>query len=318
MKENLTLDHMTAYPGEKTSGYMKVPGTDQELPVTLVCGKEEGPCVLITAGIHNAEYVGIQAAVELAGELDGEELQGDILILPLINRSGFEHRTMSLVYEDGKNLNREFPGKADGTLADRICHAMAEKLFSRADYYIDLHSGDGFEELTPHVYTLGAAAPEVNEASDAIARVLNMPYRYASKNPSGGAYNHAGSMGVPGILLERGCKSLWSREEVDADKEDVRNVLRHLRVLPEPVKDFGISQKELKNGFYLNAGHTGLWHPARRAGDRFVKGTLLGTIQDYFGNVLEECYAEVDGVLLYQTISLNILKDSPMVAYAED
>lgn len=317
MKTNLTLDHMTACPGEKTSGYMKMLYADLEVPVTLICGREEGPAVLITAGIHNAEYVGIQAAVELAKELDAEKLKGDIILLPLVNRSGFEHRTMSLVYEDGKNLNREFPGSADGTLAERICHTLVEKLFTRVDYYIDLHSGDGFEDLTPHVYTLGAASPSVNAASDAMARVMNMPYRYASKNPSGGAYNHAGSMGVPGVLLERGCKSLWSREEVDADKEDVRNVLRHLGVLSEPVKVCRIVQRELKNGYYLNAGHTGLWYPGKKAGDRFFKGELLGTICDYFGNVLEECHAQVNGVLLYQTISLNILKDSPMVAYAE-
>lgn len=317
MKKNLVLDNIVARPGEKASGYFEITGADLKLPAHLICGSGEGPAVLVTAGIHNAEYVGIQAAMELSEELDAKLLQGDVIILPLINRTGFEHRTMSLVYEDEKNLNREFPGSADGTLADRICHTMVEKLFPMADYYIDLHCGDGFEELYPHVYTLGAAAPEVNEASDAMAQVVNVKYSYASKNPSGGAYNHAGSMGVPGILLERGCKSLWSREEVEADKEDVRNVLRHLKVLPEPVKKQEYVPCRLQKGYYINAGHTGIWHPVHKAGESFKKGALLGKILDYLGNVLEECYAETDGVLLYQTISLNILKDSPMVAYAE-
>lgn len=317
MKENLTLDHMDARPGTKTCGYMRAPGAELDIPVSLICGREEGPSVLITAGIHSAEYVGIQAAVELAKELDPERIRGNVILLPLVNRSGLEHRTMSLVYEDQKNLNREFPGRADGTLAERICRMMVEKLFSRADYYIDLHSGDGFEELTPHVYTLGAAAPEVNAVSADMARAVNVPYRYPSVNTSGGAYNHAGSMGVPGILLERGCKSLWSREEVDADKEDVLNILRFLKVLEGPAKNYDRVQTELRKGHFLDAGHTGLWYPEYRAGDRFSRGALLGTIRDYFGNVLEECRAQEDGVVLYQTISLNIIEGGPMIAYAE-
>lgn len=317
MKKNLILDNIVAKPGEKASGYFGILGADLKIPANLICGIGEGPAVLVTAGIHNAEYVGIQAAMELAEELDAKTLQGDVIILPLVNRTGFEHRTMSLVYEDGKNLNREFPGSADGTLADKICHTMVEKLFSAVNYYIDLHCGDGFEDLYPHVYTLGAAAPEVNEISEAMAQAVNMKYSYASGNPSGGAYNHAGSMGVPGILLERGCKSLWSREEVEADKEDVRNILRYLKVLPEPVKKQEHVPSRLQKGHYINAGHTGIWHPVHRAGETLKKGELLGIIYDYFGNILEECHAEADGVLLYQTISLNILKDSPMVAYAE-
>lgn len=317
MKENLTLENLTAHPGEKVSGYMSVINADMQIPATLICGSGEGPTVLVTGGIHNAEYVGIQAAVELSQELDASALQGNVIILPLINRSGFEHRTMSLVYEDGKNINREFPGSPDGTLAEKICHTMVKKLFSLVDYYVDLHSGDGFEDLYPHVYTLGAASPEVNQKSEAMGKVINVPYSYATRNSSGGAYNEAGSLGVPGILLERGCKSLWSREEVEADKEDVRNVLRLVKVIQEPVKQQEHVPQKINTGHFLDAGHTGLWYPAYKPGDKFLKGALLGTIRDYFGNLLEECYAENDGVVLYQTTSLNIMTGTPMIAYGD-
>ncbi len=59
-----------------------------------------------------------------------EELKGNVIIVPLVNVSGFEHRTMSLVYEDGKNLNRVFPGDPEGTAADRIACTIVRKLFS--------------------------------------------------------------------------------------------------------------------------------------------------------------------------------------------
>lgn len=215
MGKNLTLGELTAKPGEKVSGWLHIADSGLEIPVSLICGMQDGPTVLVTGGIHNAEYVGIQAAIELREELKPSQMRGKVILFPLVNRTGFEHRTMSMVYEDGKNINREFPGDPSGTLTEQICHTFVDKVFPRVDYYIDLHCGDGYEELYPHVYTLGAASPKVNQASDAMARAVNVKFRYPSQNPSGGSYNQAGSMGVPGILLERGGRSVWSREEVE-------------------------------------------------------------------------------------------------------
>lgn len=97
-------------PGKTVKDHIHVEGTELHVPHVLLCGEQPGPTVLITAGIHNAEYVGIQAAIELSNELDVSALRGNVVLVPLVNRSGFENRTMSRVFEDGKNLNRVFPG----------------------------------------------------------------------------------------------------------------------------------------------------------------------------------------------------------------
>lgn len=55
-------------PGEVKQGWLAVEGCCYELPMTVICGGT-GKVTLITGGVHNAEYVGIQAAVELAQEL---------------------------------------------------------------------------------------------------------------------------------------------------------------------------------------------------------------------------------------------------------
>ena len=113
-------------PGKTIKDHIHVEGTELHVPHVLLCGARPGPTVLISAGIHNAEYVGIQAAIELSNELDVTILRGNVIILPLANRSGFENRTMSRVYEDGKNLNRVFPG-------DRFLEG--EKLGEIRDYF---------------------------------------------------------------------------------------------------------------------------------------------------------------------------------------
>ena len=111
-------------PGKTVKDHIHVEGTELHVPHVLLCGEKPGPTILISAGIHNAEYVGIQAAIELSSELEVSALRGSVIIVPLANRSGFENRTMSMVYEDGKNLNRVFPGDREGSEADKLAHML--------------------------------------------------------------------------------------------------------------------------------------------------------------------------------------------------
>ena len=104
-------------PGRKTTTLLR--DRDLALPVTTIHGNRPGPRVLLTAGVHGCEYCSIQAAIELASELDGDVVAGRLTIVPLANTSGFTERLPEIVAEDGKNLNRVFPGRADGSRAER-------------------------------------------------------------------------------------------------------------------------------------------------------------------------------------------------------
>lgn len=315
--EGIKIQNLSVDMGCKVSGYIKVTNTELLLPITLISGKREGKTVLITGGIHNSEYVGIQAAIELANNINPDDICGNVIIMPLINRTGFENRTMSLTYEDNKNLNREFPGNKDGTLSERITYFMEKELFSISDYYIDLHCGDGYEDLIHYVYCQGKANDEIKYWSRKMAEAVNVDYIVESQYDKGGAYNYAGSIGLPGILLERGCMGKWSKEEVEADKKDVESVLSVLGVLDTENLLKNNNTKFVTNTIYENSKYTGCWYPNYKSGDFFKKGDILGTVKDYFGNTLDICTAKVDGVILYQTGSLSILKDGPMIAYGE-
>lgn len=314
----MKIGNLQVNPGEKKRGFLPVTGCEHKLPMTVIC-ESESPVVLITAGVHSAEYVGIQAAVELSVELEPKDVKGTLIIMPVVNLSGFEHRTMSMVYEDNKNLNREFPGNPDGTIAEKISYTLVNEMFKRTDYYIDLHSGDGYEQLYNYVYFVGAVEGKVREDVSAkaleMAKRVNVPYVVKSPVTTGGAYNEASSMGISSILLERGGRAMWSKEEVDADKRDVKNVLSYLYGWEEtPVITEG--QRLLEDVIYEYAPYTGLWYASFKAGDFFKKGDVLGRIKGYFGEERHVCRASADGVILYQVNSLNILEDGPMIAYS--
>ena len=309
MSKKIVAGHELS-PGKNITDHVHVQGTELHVPHVMICGSEDGPTVLITAGIHNAEYVGIQAAIELSNELDPDVIKGNVIIVPLANRSGFENRTMSMVYEDGKNLNRVFPGDADGSEADRLAHVLFEVFIKNADAYIDLHSGDGYENLIPYAYYLGDTTCE--ETSKKMIECVNTEYYVRSRCRTGGAYNIASVNGIPSVLIERGELGLYSRAEIEADKADVRNILTFLGLLPGKYNTY---PKQALSEYSDDAPFTGCWYPEKKAGEHFKKGDKLGEIRDYFGRSLFTEFAPRDGIMIHQCSSLNIIKDGPMVTY---
>lgn len=297
-------------PGRTVKDHIHVNGTTLHVPYITLSGSQPGPSLLVTAGVHNAEFVGIQAAIELSQEIDPAVLHGTVIIIPLANRSGFENRTMSLVYEDGKNLNRVFPGDSEGTEADRLAHMLLSTFIVHADAYIDLHSGDGYEELMPYVYYVGDTSAE-GKAAD-MAACVDTDYFVRSKCRTGGAYNIASIEGIPSILIERGQLSQFPREEIEQDKKDVINIMKMLGMLEgEHIKYDKVQLAEHE----LFSPSSGCWYPEMNVGDFFSSGELLGTIKDYFGSTLHEIRAPEDGILIHQCASLNIVEDGPMISY---
>lgn len=309
MNKKIVAGHELS-PGKNITDHVHVQGTELHVPHVMICGSEDGPTVLITAGIHNAEYVGIQAAIELSNELDPDVIKGNVIIVPLANRSGFENRTMSMVYEDGKNLNRVFPGDADGSEADRLAHVLFDVFIKNADAYIDLHSGDGYENLIPYAYYLGDTTCE--DTSKKMIECVNTEYYVRSRCRTGGAYNIASVNGIPSVLIERGELGLYSRAEIEADKADVRNILTFLGLLPGKYNTY---PKQALSEYSDDAPFTGCWYPEKKAGEHFKKGDKLGEIRDYFGRSLFTEFAPRDGIMIHQCSSLNIIKDGPMVTY---
>src|SRR5580692_11183282 len=112
------------------------------IPYVNVVGEAgEGPHLTVIAGVHGTEYASIAAARELLAELRPARLSGTVTVAPLINLPAFWARTPFVVPLDGKNLNRSFPGDANGSAAERIAAAVTERLIKGSDYVIDLHAG---------------------------------------------------------------------------------------------------------------------------------------------------------------------------------
>lgn len=313
--KNFRIGNVEVLPGEHWNGYLALADGTISLPAAILHGKQPGKTVLITAGVHAGEHVGIQAAIELAQKLKIEKVAGTIVIVKAVNLPAFEQRSGSLGLTDGKNLNREFPGDPNGTEMERLAWAVTQELHAIADYYIDLHSGDDFEELTPYVYYAGMADAAVTAQSRKMAEQVDVPYMVKSNVASGGSYNYAASLGIPSILIERGGMGAWTNEEVRSTRRDVRNILCHLGVYAGE-KDYRTYYPlEVTDVCYQVASHGGCWYPFKKAGDMIRQDEILGEVRDFSGGVKEVCVAEFDGVILYQTGTLQVTEEGPMIAY---
>src|SRR5881398_287587 len=144
-----------AASGERRSGYFTFaadPGLAKySWPFFSITGRRDGPLFLITAGIHAAEYTGIDAAIRLGNLLDPAQVRGHVVIIPLLNRPGFYERSIYVNPEDNDNLNRLFPGDPKGTWGQRFAHHLLTEIVTKFDHAIDLHAGDLIEDLTPFV-----------------------------------------------------------------------------------------------------------------------------------------------------------------------
>ena len=100
-----------------------------EVPVVVVTGAGDGPRLVVLAGVHGCEYASMAAVRRWARGLEERELRGRVVAVPVLNLPAFRARTPFVVPDDGKNLNRCFPGDQAGTLGDRLAYAAFEEVF---------------------------------------------------------------------------------------------------------------------------------------------------------------------------------------------
>ena len=312
---SIKIENLTAKTGEKVQALVKVYDTETVMPITIINGRLEGKNILITAGVHGGEYPGIVATMRAAGEINPEDVKGSITIIHPVNTQSFEKRTSEVIPEDGKNLNAIFPGKKDGTLGDKIAHFIGS-IQEGKDFHLDLHSGDLHEHAMPFTYFPGSCDENITEIAREAASSMDLQYMVKSGSTKG-AYSSGAINGVPGLLMERSGRGLWTEEEAADYKKDIYSLLNHFDVVKtEQAKDKKVPT-EITEATYLVSSNSGCWFPKVVAGEHFKEGQYLGYITDYFGNKLEEHYAKYNGVVLYMTRSLSVPDNCPLVAYGK-
>jgi predicted deacylase len=312
MSDTLTVGPLAAERGQKVRGWAPVPGTQIRLPLTLVHGARPGKTLLVTGGIHGGEYPGIEAAIQLARALDPAAMSGSAIIVSIASPSAFQARMQYRVPEDGLNLNRQFPGRASGTVSQRLAACLMSVLVPSADAWVDLHGGDIHEDLLPFTIYSAGAAPEVRDESARLAAAYGIGYLVESDSVRGATYGAAAAAGIPCILTEAGGVGQLDPVAVAVHSRGLRNVLRALEILPGAAESAEPAIL-LRTFQVVTSEHTGCWYASVQIGETVAEGQPIGELRDYFGDTLAHVAAPIGGVVLYRVTSLAVDQGDPLV-----
>lgn len=304
------LNRMQSYATAVTRGEIELAGL--AVPLVEVTGSADGPTLTVIAGVHGCEYAAMAGVRRWTASLADRELRGRVRAVPVLNVTAFAARTPFVVPEDGKNLNRCFPGDPGGTLADRLAYDAFTQLISGSDAVVDAHCGDLVEALQPFV--LYEAGPAEDRAS-ALAIAYGLPYvirqeagpDQAVRGSSSGA---AAAAGIPAITAEAGGCGLVAESAVALHVAGLDRVLVSLGMTDGPGPGGAGEPTFLSRFRWLRCDAGGWWEPAVTAGEHVAEGQLLGTVSNLDGaRVHEVVVAPADGVIIFLTSSPAVADD---------
>jgi len=320
-QKTLKVGGVTSSSGEIKSGFINVPagadGPEIRIPITVVTGKKKGPVLALTAGIHGYEYPPILALQRLRRELDPAKISGTVIMVHVVNMPSFLRRTIYYNPHDWKNQNRVFPGKIDGTMTERIAYQITNEVLKRCDYHLDLHCGDGNEDLMTYLYYTETGNPELDKKTLALAKnfgfkvIIHVTARPEGL-PASTCSNASLFMGKPAVTVECGKLGRTSEEDITAILNGCSNILKHLNMIdgqPELLFD----PIWVRKTTYIRSEHEGIFYPLTQGGSHVQKGELLGYLTDFFGNVIQKALAPHDGIVMYIIATPPMSKGEPMV-----
>jgi len=315
----LLLGPLTAPAGSRLTDLVPIHlGGDLavELPVAIVHGANAGPRVAVTAGIHGAEYVSIAALREVVLGLDPALVHGSIVAVLTASPAAFAARTIYVNPMDGLNLNRQFPGKADGMPTERLARWLTDHVLAGSDVFVDMHCGDMNEALVSFTGIEDTGDAAVDDRSRDLAEAYGLRYLLIGPSP-GTTTTAAAALGIPAVRAEVGGQGRWPAEDVALHAAGFRRLLRAARVIGDAPTEPHFRTETLRTEAWLRATTTGYWHPSVGVGDRIARGTVVGEVRDAFGAVLEAPVAPLDGVVIFLVTSLAMNSGDPLLALAD-
>lgn len=302
MKLFSDMEEILKKKGVVESGWLSVStrsdGSPYGIPVNVICGEEAGPVFLVEACCHGDEAEGTLAAVRLVNELSVSDIKGKVVVVPAVNTRAYESCTRGNPDERyNYDMNRLFPGNANGSISQKIVHAYVSNIVSKANYAVSLHGGGNLFYLANRVMV--SKDPKSIELAKAMGP--DWKYLHQSHHP-GTLLVECAERGIPCVIAELGGSSNRLPESlmnnVNAFVDAVKNIMRSVGVLQG---DFTSPEKwGILQGTNVRCRYGGIMVPTEkcRIHNEVNEGDHMVTIYDLFGNELERVLAPQDGMVL--------------------
>jgi predicted deacylase len=317
-------------------------GNSLNIPVHVLHGKKRGPVMGLFAVIHGTEYYQNRIMHSVVHEIDLNELNGTLLVVPVANPPSFISMTRTTPNPpeetvDFSNLNRVFPGKrltplfgsmesTDVSLTMKMAATITDEILPYCNYIIDFHGQMRGMSLNKMLFNLDPTSKEMARAFG--IGILHDPPGSIGTGGYGPMTDYAGKNGVKCIVPELGGGGHGEAFDAECNRiaiRGIRNVLMSLKMLEGeaiiPERQFYFVKaphvRATSGGYMISsmeASHVGIGRAPREV----HKSEVLATIYDPFSlRELEQIKSPCEGLLYACRVSGLVEAQSEVCAVAD-
>jgi uncharacterized protein len=265
------------------------------LPVTVINGAKGGAKLWLSAAIHGDEINGVEIIRQVTQQIKAKKLRGTLIAVPIVNVFGFIEQSRYL--PDRRDLNRSFPGSANGSLAARLANLFMQEIVNRCTHGIDLHTAALHKINLPQI-----RANLEDEETYKVAKAFDAPLMIHSTTRDGSLRQAASKKGIP-VLLYEGGEGL--RLDTHAINVGVKGILKVMKSLD--MYDFSKvllkenSSIESRQSSWIRASRSGILYLKIKLGEKIKKKQTIGFIFDAFGETKSKVKTNVSGIIIGHT-----------------
>jgi len=295
--KELIIDNKRFGPGE--SGIVKIPvgqlpsDTDINVEAHIYRAQQDGPTILLLAGVHGDEINGIEIIRNFLFHMDAKDLlRGSLIIIPVLNIFGFINFNRSV--PDGKDINRSFPGSFKGSLASRIARTITQYILPQVDYNIDFHTGGDSRFNYPQIrYT------KFDTKALDLAKEFGAPFIIESGLINKSLRKACKDLQIPSLIYEGGESVRLDGHSINVGIKGIKNCLSSLGMIKSKSSDEIYEEPIIiTKTSWIRAEHAGVFIWKKSSGLYVNTGEILGNIHDPYGKKSIEVKCKASGYII--------------------
>lgn len=279
------------------------------MPIKVIHGKNEGPCLVIFSVLTGTELNGLEIANRIIKKIDPAKLSGTIIAIPVMNVYGLTHYPSIL--PNGNDLASCFPGDEKGSYGQRMAYLITEEILKKADYCIELITGGINHNILPQVY-----CNFDNKKAKELAKIFRSPVVTNVTLEGNHLRQTAEELHIPLLVYQAGEAMRFDENAIELGVNGVKNVMRYIDMLEkEPIEE--VSPIFSREEEWILAHKGGILHTEVTLGQTIDSGEIIGTISDPFGSdLLESIKSAHKGIIVGINMSPLIHEGLPIFKIA--
>lgn len=271
-------------------------GEPIRIPLVVIRGRHEGPVLGLTAAIHGNELNGIPIVQELFQQLDPDSLRGTVVGALALNIPGvlLEQRE----FNDGQDLNRVGPGDPRGTTSQVYLHRVVDRIVSRFDYHVDLHTASR-GRINSHYVRADMEDP----VTARMARLCNPDIIVHNVPADRTLRGTAAARGIKSVTVELRDPAVFQDAVIEDGLLGIRNVMVDLGMVEGsivcPVQETILC----RSSQWLYTDEGGILYVLPRVGQQVAEGEVIAEVRTIFGEPIKQYRAPGPGVVVGKSVN---------------